>query len=135
MTATKNHFGWRTGGRAGGRADGRTGGWLRRLYDKSVKDLSAGQFCFPLCPDPVFVSVSDRLFTATVLATGIAALHVCFLRVNLPFYTQITREIHSRNTRVKKIHEKIHANFRKLRVKFYTSCNCVCKILHAWFCV
>ena len=97
-----------------------------------------------MCPDPVFVSVSDRLFTATVLATGIAELHVCFLRVNLPFCTQITREIHSRNTHVKKntrentrkfseTESKILPSLRVIvRVKFYTR-GFVCKsaILHA----
>ena len=44
----------------------------------------------------------------------------CFLSVNPPSYTQITQEIHAaQNKRVKNT-SKIHANFWKLRVKFYT---------------
>lgn len=53
---------------------------------------------------------------STAQATGIAALHVCFLPVNQPYCTEITQEIQARNRRVKK-------NTRKIL-------ETVCKILH-----
>ena len=54
--------------------------------------------------------------TSTAQATGIAALHACFLPVNAPNCTKITQEIQARNRHVKRIHTK----FWKLCVKFYT---------------
>ena len=46
----------------------------------------------------------------TVQATGIAALHTCFMRGNPPYYTQIPREKHTCKKIHLKIHEKMHAN-------------------------
>ena len=57
---------------------------------------------------------------STAQATGIAALHACFLPVNPPYCTQITKEIQAQNRRVKKIHTK----FWKLSIKFYTQTVC-----------
>ena len=60
----------------------------------------------------------------TVQATGTAALHACFMRGNLPYCTQIPREKHAWNTRVKKYTQKYTRNTTKLG-KF------ACKFLHA----
>ena len=55
----------------------------------------------------------DRV--GTLQATGIAALHACFMRGTLPYYMQIPQEKHAWNTCVNKymqkyITEKIYAN-------------------------
>ena len=67
----------------------------------------------------------DRGTVATVQATGIAALHACFMRGNPPYCTQIPWEKHAWNTRIKKNARKnTRENTRKLG-KF------ACKTLHA----
>ena len=53
---------------------------------------------------------------STAQATGIAALHACFLPVNLPYCMEITQVIQAQNRHVKKNTQKILET--------------VCKILH-----
>ena len=66
----------------------------------------------------------------TVLATGIAALHVRIMRVSLPYCAQFTRKLRARYTRVKKYTKLCVNNYTQI---LHSACKNFLKNLHAEF--
>ena len=82
--------------------------YLTNSANQSVVDRTKGK------KNIIELSAKTAALITTVQAMGIAALHACFLSVNPPYCTQITQEIHARNTRVKNTRKVLETDCKTL---------------------